>query len=235
MSIEPQIRYAQTVDGVSIAFWTLGEGRPVFMNSPLTFSHSGLEVQIPRIAAMYWRVAADAMLVRWDNRNYGLSQRGVERLGIDDWAADVFAVADKLDVDEFDLVGINYPPGVAALQPERVGRAVIVGPPSLEHTAAGTLVRALAADLGWPYVEGEHVRPIVARALGRREHAVVSAPALSEQEERALAGELRPVRFVHLRRPAPATQLDRTTGPLDLDPAAPHDQILRRIRYEFGL
>jgi class 3 adenylate cyclase/pimeloyl-ACP methyl ester carboxylesterase len=131
VSIEPQIRYAQTADGVSIAFWTLGEGRPVFMNSPLTFSHSGLEVQIPRIAAMFERVAADAMLVRWDNRNYGLSQRGVERLSIDDWAADVFAVADKLDVDEFDLVGINYPPGVAALQPERVRRTVLVGPPAL--------------------------------------------------------------------------------------------------------
>jgi class 3 adenylate cyclase/pimeloyl-ACP methyl ester carboxylesterase len=131
VSIEPQIRYAQTVDGVSIAFWTLGEGRPVFMNSPLTFSHSALEVQIPRISAMYERIAANAMLVRWDNRNYGLSQRGVDRLGIDNWAADVFAVADKLDVDELDLVGINYPPGVAALQPERVRRTVLVGPPAL--------------------------------------------------------------------------------------------------------
>ena len=131
MTIEPQIRYAQTADGVSIAYWTLGDGRPVFMNSPLTFSHSGLEVQIPRIAAMYERVASNAMLVRWDNRNYGLSQRGVQRLGIDDWAADVIAVADTLDADGFDLIGINYPPGVAALQPERVRRAVLVGPPTL--------------------------------------------------------------------------------------------------------
>jgi class 3 adenylate cyclase/pimeloyl-ACP methyl ester carboxylesterase len=126
VGIEPQIRYAQTADGVSIAYWTLGEGRPVFMNSPLTFSHSGLEVRIPRIAALYERIATNAMLVRWDMRNYGMSQRGVERLGLDDWAADVFAVADKLGVDEFDFVGINYHPTVAALQPERVRRVALV-------------------------------------------------------------------------------------------------------------
>jgi hypothetical protein len=43
MSIDPQIRYAHTADGVSIAFWTLGHGRPTFMDSPLTFSHCALE------------------------------------------------------------------------------------------------------------------------------------------------------------------------------------------------
>ena len=74
VSIEPQIRYAQAPDGVSIAFWTLGEGQPIFMNSPLTFSHCGLEVRIPRIAALYESVAAKAMLVRWDLRNYGMNR-----------------------------------------------------------------------------------------------------------------------------------------------------------------
>ena len=27
--MEPRIQYAQTADGVSIAFWTLGEGMPL--------------------------------------------------------------------------------------------------------------------------------------------------------------------------------------------------------------
>ena len=131
VSIEPQIRYAQTPDGVSIAFWTLGEGRPVFMTSPLTFSHCGLEVRIPRLAALYESIAAKSMLVRWDVRNYGMSQRGVERLGLEDWAADVFAVADALEVDQFDFIGLNAYPTVAALQPERVRRVVLVGPPPM--------------------------------------------------------------------------------------------------------
>ena len=68
-----------------------GEGQPVFMNSPLTFSHCGLEVRIPRIAALYESIATKAMLVRWDLRNYGpgcswlpapvVGQEGVCRFG----------------------------------------------------------------------------------------------------------------------------------------------------------
>ena len=150
MSIEPQIRYAQTGDGVSIAFWTLGSGHPVFMNSPLTFSHSALEVRIPKIAVLYELVAAKAMLVRWDVRNYGLSQRGVEGLGLEDWAADVFAVADKLAVDRFDVIGMNFYPTVAALQPDRVRRMALVGPPpvrlaELLDDPSQSAVRSLAS------------------------------------------------------------------------------------------
>jgi class 3 adenylate cyclase/pimeloyl-ACP methyl ester carboxylesterase len=131
VSIEPQIRYAQASDGVSIAFWTLGEGRPVFMNSPLTFSHCALEVRIPRVAALYESVAEKAMLVRWDLRNYGMSQRGVEGMSLEDNASDVVAVADALDVDQFDFVGLNNYASVAALCPDRVRRVALVHPPPM--------------------------------------------------------------------------------------------------------
>lgn len=91
---QPDVRYATTSDGVSIAYWTMGQGRPLFVSSPLTFAHAGLEPRIPAIAAFYERIANDAMLVRWDQRNYGMSQRGVEYQGIEDWARDVTAVAE---------------------------------------------------------------------------------------------------------------------------------------------
>jgi class 3 adenylate cyclase len=131
VSIDPQIRYARTDDGVSIAFWTLGDGRPTFMDSPLTFSHCALEPRIPMIAALYEHIAANAMLVRWDKRNYGMSQRGVADLGIEDFAADVIAVADAIGADDFDIIGINNYPTVAALCPDRVRRMALVGPPPL--------------------------------------------------------------------------------------------------------
>lgn len=130
-TIEPEVRYARTADGVSIAYWTLGGGRPVFMTSPLTFSHCGLETRIPKLAAMYENIARNAMLVRWDVRNYGMSQRGVERHGLEDWASDILAVADALDADRFDFIGINAYPTIAALQPERVRRLALVGPTTL--------------------------------------------------------------------------------------------------------
>jgi class 3 adenylate cyclase/pimeloyl-ACP methyl ester carboxylesterase len=109
-------------------------------------------MRIPAIAAFYERVAAETMLVRWDPRNYGMSQRGVERLGIEDWARDVTAVGDSLALDEFDVLAINapYPAVLAAQQPGKVRRLVLAVPPPVrladlfanENQAA---VRSLAA------------------------------------------------------------------------------------------
>ena len=45
--MEPRIQYAKTSDGVSIAYWTMGEGgTPLLMTPPLKWSHISLELQI---------------------------------------------------------------------------------------------------------------------------------------------------------------------------------------------
>ena len=49
--MEPRIQYAQTADGVSIAFWTLGEGMPLVHLPNLPLSHMQMEWQFPRAAA----------------------------------------------------------------------------------------------------------------------------------------------------------------------------------------
>ncbi|MEE9229713.1 MAG: hypothetical protein V3U86_03310 [Acidobacteriota bacterium] len=38
--MEPRIRYAQTADGVSIAYWRLGDGKPVVSMSAGLAGHS---------------------------------------------------------------------------------------------------------------------------------------------------------------------------------------------------
>jgi|CXWL01.1.fsa_nt_gi pimeloyl-ACP methyl ester carboxylesterase len=165
MTSEPQIQYTKTLDGVSIAYWTLGEGRPLFVSSPLTFSHVGLEPRIPAIAAFYERVAGDRMLVRWDPRNYGMSQRGVERQEMEDWAGDVIAVADSLHLDEFDLLGINFAHTAAALaarQPCRIRRLVLLGAARLRLADLLTdkdqaAVRSLAAT-NWKVFTETHAQ-----------------------------------------------------------------------------
>jgi len=43
--MEPRIQYAKTADGVSIAFWTLGEGVPFVHMASLPHSHIQLEWQ----------------------------------------------------------------------------------------------------------------------------------------------------------------------------------------------
>ena len=110
---------------------------------------------------------------------------------------------------------------------------VIVGAPGL---AARTIGQSLADNLGWPYLEGDRLAPIIARVLGRRDHAIVGTQGLTALDRETLAGDFRPVRFVYLRAsPAAPREADDPLGPLSLDPALPRDELFRAIRYEFGL
>jgi len=89
-----------------------------------------------------------------------------------------------------------------------------------------TIGRALAVELGWPFVEGDSVHParnvekmhagipltdadrepwldalhaIIARAVDRREHTIVACSALKARYRDRLRAGLRTVRFVYLR------------------------------------
>ena len=70
--MEPRIQYAQTADGVSIAFWTLGEGMPLVQMPTPPLSHIQLEWQSPGNRNWYERLAEKRMLVRYDTRGAGL-------------------------------------------------------------------------------------------------------------------------------------------------------------------
>lgn len=101
-----------------------------------------------------------------------------------------------------------------------------------------TIGRALAAELGWRFVEGDvhhppaniekmsagqplsdaerepwlaSLRAAIVRAIDRREHTVVACSALRERYRRALAGGLRGVRFVYLHVPREVL-LERASG-----------------------
>jgi hypothetical protein len=54
---EPNIRYATAPDGVSIAFWTLGEGTPLLFTPPYPLGNIRLEWQNPLVRAFYRRLA----------------------------------------------------------------------------------------------------------------------------------------------------------------------------------
>lgn len=85
--------------------------------------------------------------------------------------------------------------------------------------------RALAAELGWRFADGDDfhseanvakmragvalddvdrapwldvLHALVARAIDRREHLVLACSALKERYRRVLGGGLHPIRFVHL-------------------------------------
>jgi gluconokinase len=100
---------------------------------------------------------------------------------------------------------------------------IVMGVTGAGKTTVGT---ALAAELGWRFVEGDQLHPpanvakmragialadadrapwlaavhaIVTRAIDRREHVVVACSALKERYRESLRGSLHGVRFVLLR------------------------------------
>jgi class 3 adenylate cyclase len=125
---EPRIQYAKTKDGVSIAFWTLGEGTPLVCLPP-PFSHIQMEWEYPECRRWYERLAEKRMLIRYDYRGSGLSERDVHDFSLDAHVLDLEAVVDRLGLERFALYGafhtgpaaINY----AARHPERVSHLIL--------------------------------------------------------------------------------------------------------------
>ncbi len=125
--MEPRIQYAQTKDGVNIAFYTLGEGMPLVHMLP--YGHAQLEWQIPNIRRGYERLAAKRRVIRYDRRGSGLSDRGVTDYSLDALVMDLDAVVDRLGLARFALLGyfstgpvaIHY----AAHHPERVSHLIL--------------------------------------------------------------------------------------------------------------
>ena len=125
---EPRIRYCRTVDGVSIAFWSIGQGEPIIdAGHPPT--HCEMEWRLAPVRAWYERFAARHQFIRFDSRGTGLSAREIDEYSLDTMVRDLEAVVDTLAVDRFTLVG-GMNSGVssiayAALHPDRVPRLIL--------------------------------------------------------------------------------------------------------------
>ena len=126
--MEPRIQYAQTTDGVSIAFWTMGEGTPL-VHMPAGISHVQLEWEIPDYRRWYERLAEARKVVRYDYRETGLSDHDVTDYSLDALVLDLEAVVDRLELEKFALFGtgtsgpmaIDY----AARHPEQVSHLIL--------------------------------------------------------------------------------------------------------------
>src|SRR5712692_2156674 len=100
----PQIQYARSADGTSLAFFEAGSGTPLIL-SPNIWNDLRAS----------WRGEALAQLVRdgfhvvdYDMRGMGMSERNVRDFSLDAQVADVEAVADRLDLERFALFGFVH-------------------------------------------------------------------------------------------------------------------------------
>ena len=126
---EPRIQYVKTSDGVSIAYWTLGEGTPLVFMPYLVMSNIRMEWQRPRRRSFYERLAKRCKVIRYDCRGAGLSDRSVADYSLGGLVLDIEAVVDGLGLESFALfaparsgpAAITY----AADHPARVSRLLL--------------------------------------------------------------------------------------------------------------
>jgi class 3 adenylate cyclase/pimeloyl-ACP methyl ester carboxylesterase len=127
--MEPRVQYGQTKDGVNIAFWTLGEGPPLVQMPSAPISPSQRAWQTPEGRRWYEGLANGRMLIRYDNRGCGDSQRDAIDYSLEANILDMQAVIDKLKLDRFVLFGYlgSAPSAIAytARHPERVSRLIL--------------------------------------------------------------------------------------------------------------
>ena len=125
--MEPSIQYAKTSDGVSIAYYAIGQG-PVVMLLMGPWSHLEAEWQIEFLRAGYTAQAQRATLVRLDPRGCGLSDRDPEDFALDSLVLDIEAVVDKLGFEELRInaMGLMNLPALAytARHPDKVTHLV---------------------------------------------------------------------------------------------------------------
>ena len=219
--METPIQYAQTADGVSIAFCTLGDGAPL-VYAPLFFSHIQLEWQFTEYRRWYQRLAARRMLIRYDGRGTGLSDRNIADYSLDGNVLDLEAVVDRLGLERFALFGF-YHTGLGAIvyatrHPERVTHLILwhafarasdhFGSPQVEATHAlldkdwELFTETIAHDrLGWSQGEPADQFAALMRECVTPEYTKVFTRATREFDITALLPQLRvPTLLLHRRQ-----------------------------------
>jgi class 3 adenylate cyclase/pimeloyl-ACP methyl ester carboxylesterase len=153
--MEPRIQYTQTTDGVSIAFWALGEGTALVEMPTIPVSHIQMEWQFPQWRRWYESLARAGMVVRYDCRGAGLSDRDVSDFSLEAQVRDLEAVVDRLGLDRIVLAGSIHSGPVAiayaARHPERVSHLILWHSWARTRDGASPQLRALAQlrDTDW--------------------------------------------------------------------------------------
>jgi pimeloyl-ACP methyl ester carboxylesterase len=141
-----RIRYAKSFDGVNLAYWTAGDGDPlIFLPSLVTNVEADWRTDRGRAYAC---LAENHLLVRYDGRGHGMSDRRPPQLSLDALVRDLEAIADELELPRFAIfapsIAATTAIAFAAKHPERVSRLVLFQPfPSFAEYFGSSIKDAL--------------------------------------------------------------------------------------------
>jgi class 3 adenylate cyclase len=126
-----EIRFCKTVDGVTIAYSTMGEGYPLVI-PPQLVTHLEADLIEGPLAEVYEALSQYFRVIRFDKRGTGLSERDVSDYSSDEtFVPDIEAVVDALSLPKFAMYGFSAGGRLAlhyyAKHPDRVSHLVFFG------------------------------------------------------------------------------------------------------------
>jgi len=139
---EPQIRYARTSDGVSIAYTTIGDGPSILFCADHSLGMQHLLDDTAPPSGVIRALPARAKVTTFDAAGIGASQRDVSDFSLDAQVRAIEAVAAHLAASPFTVVAGGTASASAALyatrQPGRVRQLVCIHPafPIVRRTGA---------------------------------------------------------------------------------------------------
>ncbi|MEL7081450.1 MAG: alpha/beta fold hydrolase [Pseudomonadota bacterium] len=154
-----RIGFSDAADGTKIAYATLGSGPPL-LKAANWLTHLEFDWTSPIWGECFAEIARTRTFIRYDERGCGLSDWKVKDLSFDAFVEDLEAVADKLELDRFPLLGISQGAAVsieyAVRHPERVSGLILIGSyaagwrhvASADEQARREAVRTLT-EVGW--------------------------------------------------------------------------------------
>ena len=129
-AVQQRVTFCRTPDGVHLAVARAGRGTPL-VKTANWLNHIEFDWQSPVWSPLFSALAAQGLLVRYDERGTGLSDRNVSDFSFEAFVRDLETVVDECGLARFALVGISQGAPVsiayAVRHPERVSRLVLCG------------------------------------------------------------------------------------------------------------
>ncbi len=124
------IGFCKAVDGVRIAYATVGSGPPL-VKTANWLNHLDLDWKSPIWGEMFRRLAEKNTFIRYDERGNGLSDWEVPEISFDYFVKDLETVVENQSLDRFPLLGMSQGCAVsiayAVRYPERVSALILIG------------------------------------------------------------------------------------------------------------
>jgi pimeloyl-ACP methyl ester carboxylesterase len=161
----PRIQYARTSDGVSIAYFEIGEGTPILGIPWLIFGDLETEWQMPELRAWYERLAQNHRLIRYDARGTGMSQRAGP-LTLDSLALDIEAVLAACEAPTAAIL-VDVSAAVYVVAEFRASHPDIISHVLVDIRPASARALGPCESGIWPSANDAHPRAGLSRPLRR--------------------------------------------------------------------